>query len=98
MIDLNRARLETPGCQHVTHFNNAGAALMPEPVLAATLDHLHREAQVGGYEAADQMTAELNEFHDVTADLLNCHPTEIAFVENATCAWDMAWAACRTGW
>jgi cysteine desulfurase / selenocysteine lyase len=93
MIDLNRARQETPGCQHVTHFNNAGAALMPQPVLAVTLDHLHREAQIGGYEAADKMTAELTEFYKVTADLLNCHPDEIAFVENATRAWDMAFYA-----
>jgi cysteine desulfurase / selenocysteine lyase len=95
MIDLNRARQETPGCQHVTHFNNAGAALMPQPVLVATLDHLHREARSGGYEAADKMAAELTEFYEVTAGLLNSHPDEIAFVENATRAWDMsrAWVA-----
>jgi cysteine desulfurase / selenocysteine lyase len=93
MIDLNRARQETPGCQHMTHFNNAGAALMPQPVLTATLDHLHREAQIGGYEAADKMAAELNQFYEVTADLLNCHPEEIAFIENATRAWDMAFYA-----
>jgi cysteine desulfurase / selenocysteine lyase len=93
MIDLNRARQETPGCQHVTHFNNAGAALMPQPVLAATLDHLHREARSGGYEAADKMAAELNQFYEVTAGLLNCHQDEIAFVENATRAWDIAFYA-----
>ena len=93
MIDLNRAWRETPGCQHVTHFNNAGAALMPQPVLTATLDHLHREAQLGGYEAADKMAAELTEFYEVTAGLLNCHQDEIAFMENATRAWDMAFYA-----
>jgi cysteine desulfurase / selenocysteine lyase len=93
MIDLSRARRETPGCQHVTHFNNAGAALMPEPVLATMLDYLQLEAQIGGYEAADQMAAELNGFHDVTASLLNCRPDEIAFAENATRAWDMAFYA-----
>jgi len=67
MIDLDRARRETPGCQQVTHFNNAGAALMPEPVLAATLNHLRREAQIGGYEAADKMAAELAQFYETTA-------------------------------
>ena len=32
----------------------------------------------------------MERFYDVTARLLNCQPDEIAFVENATRAWDMA--------
>jgi len=39
-IDVQRARRETPGCENVLHFNNAGAALMPQPVLHATIGHL----------------------------------------------------------
>ena len=34
-IDLQQARRDTPGCTTVLHFNNAGAALMPQPVLDA---------------------------------------------------------------
>jgi cysteine desulfurase / selenocysteine lyase len=45
MIDLEQARHETPGCQHVTHLNNAGASLMPDPVLRAVTDHLELEAR-----------------------------------------------------
>jgi selenocysteine lyase/cysteine desulfurase len=44
MIDLERARRETPGCEHVIHLNNAGASLMPDPVLRAVTDHLELEA------------------------------------------------------
>ena len=53
-IDVARARRETPGCAHVLHFNNAGASLMPQPVLDALLNHLRLEARRGGYEGMDE--------------------------------------------
>ena len=36
-LDLARLRAETPGSAHRMHLNNAGAALMPQPVLDAML-------------------------------------------------------------
>ena len=51
-FDIERARRDTPAASQVLHFNNAGAALMPEPVLRAQLDHLQLEVKIGGYEAA----------------------------------------------
>ena len=43
MIDLERLRAETPGFRNVIHFNNAGAALMPQPVVDAVIGHLRLE-------------------------------------------------------
>ncbi|MBK9074384.1 MAG: aminotransferase class V-fold PLP-dependent enzyme [Flavobacteriales bacterium] len=54
-IDVPLARKLTPGCAHVLHFNNAGASLMPDPVIAAVKDQLDLEARTGGYEAAFAM-------------------------------------------
>lgn len=88
--DLARAREETPGCGEVLHFNNAGAALMPEPVLEATVDHLRLEARIGGYEAAARSRDALERVYDAAAALVGCAREEIAVVENATRAWDMA--------
>ncbi len=90
MIDVQRARRDTPGCERVLHFNNAGAALMPGPVLDTVIGHLRREADIGGYEAAEEAADRLEAVYESAAALLNCRPDEVAVVENATRAWDMA--------
>jgi selenocysteine lyase/cysteine desulfurase len=92
-IDVARARRETSGCANVLHFNNAGSALMPQPVLDATVDYLNLEAAIGGYEAADREDATIEHFYDAASSMLGCHRDEIAFIENATRAWDMAFYA-----
>ena len=93
MFDIQRARRETPGCENVRHFNNAGASLPPAPVLDAVLKHLEREAQIGGYEAESEAHTELERVYDALARLLGCDRGEIAVVENATRAWDMLFYA-----
>lgn len=96
-FDLDRARRETPGCAEVLHLNNAGAALLPRPVLDATIAHLELEARIGGYEAADRAHDATERVYGAAAALLGCAPDEIAFVENATRAWDMAFYAVPLG-
>jgi cysteine desulfurase/selenocysteine lyase len=91
--EVARLRAETPACERVVHFNNAGASLMPDPVYQATAGHLRLEREVGGYEAAERAAGALSRFYGAVAALLGSEPDEIAYVENATRAWDMAFYA-----
>ena len=93
MIDLDRLRAETPGIRQNpggAYLHNAGAALMPDVVLNAQKDHLDLEAAIGGYAAATREAARLDAVYDSVARLLKASREEIALVENATVAWQMA--------
>jgi len=90
LIDVEAVRADTPACETLVHFNNAGASLMPRPVFDAVRRHLELENEVGGYEAERRAADDLGAFYTEFARLLNAHPDEIAYVENATRAWDMA--------
>jgi selenocysteine lyase/cysteine desulfurase len=90
MIDIAAVRADTPACERLIHLNNAGASLPPRPVSEAVNGHLALEAGIGGYEAADRAHEALEGFYASFARLLNCEASEIAYVENATRAWDMA--------
>ena len=93
MLDIPRLRAETPGIANRVHLNNAGAALMPQPVLDTQIEHLRREAAIGGYEAKDEALERVDGVYRSIARLLNCAPDEIALMENATVAWQAAFGA-----
>ena len=89
--EIARVRADTPGCARVAHFNNAGSSLPPQPVLDAHIAHLRREAEIGGYEAQEEAQARIDAVYASVARLIGAAgPDEIALVENATRAFDMA--------
>lgn len=94
-FDIDHARKDTPACTDLTHFNNAGASLMPTPVTEALHSYLQSEADIGGYETQALYAESLDNIYHSAARLLNCRADEIAYIENATRAWNMAFYALK---
>ena len=89
-IDLAAVRADTVGCETRTHLDNAGSSLPPRPVTDAVIAHLRREEMVGGYAAEAEHLAALEDTYDACAQLIGATRDEIALVESATSAWQMA--------
>jgi selenocysteine lyase/cysteine desulfurase len=89
-IDVEQVRLDTAGCEGVVHLNNAGSSLPPRPVVDAVIGHLRLEERLGGYEAAAAASERIESTYGSLAELIGAGRDEIAVIENATRAWDMA--------
>ena len=89
-IDVEAVRSDTVGCHSRTHLDNAGSSLPPRAVMECVIAHLRREEEVGGYEAENQNRALLDDTYDACAELIGAAREEIALVESATTAWQMA--------
>ena len=94
-MDIQQLRSDTPGCQQRIHLNNAGAALMPNPVVRAIQDHIVLESRIGGYEAADARQDAVQAAYRSVADLIGAQPRNIAFTENATASFIQALSSTR---
>ena len=90
---MDQIRADTPAASHLAYLHNAGAALMPATVVAAMKQHIDLESEIGGYAAADRESERLDAVYGSVARLLNAAPDEIALMENATVAWQMAFYA-----
>jgi cysteine desulfurase len=87
VIDRDRARADTPGCLRRVFLDSAGSSLPPEPVVEAVVGHLRREAEFGGYVAAEERAGDLAGLRVSVARLLGTAPDCIALTDSATRAW-----------
>jgi selenocysteine lyase/cysteine desulfurase len=96
-MDVDALRALTPGCAHRVHLNNAGAGLLSQPTLDVMLAHLRREAEIGGYEAADAAQDDIAAVYTAVAELVGGSADEVALFDNATRAWNAAFYSVPLG-
>ncbi len=89
MIDIDRLRADTPGVRTVTHFNNAGASLMPASVIETVRSYLDDEIAFGGYETYRSRADQIEGVYGSLARLIGARRSEVALADAATRAWDL---------
>ncbi|MGW0245419.1 aminotransferase class V-fold PLP-dependent enzyme [Nocardia goodfellowii] len=90
MLDESRVRAETPGCgsdSGTVFLDSAGSSLPSQVVLDTVIGHLRREAEVGGYRAANERLEDLAAVKTDIGTLINADPSCIALSDSATRAW-----------
>lgn len=92
-VAVQALRAQTPGTQHVTHFNHAGASLPSAATLEAVRAHLWREATMGPMEAGVAAREQTESARTLAARLFNAQSAEIALTTGNSQAWGSAFAA-----
>ncbi|UUC43913.1 aminotransferase class V-fold PLP-dependent enzyme [Flavobacterium cerinum] len=92
-LNLDQIRQDTPNCLDKLYFNNAGASLMPKPVVAKIQEYLIEEEKYGGYAAFDRNSDAIQQFYNETAQMIDAAPHNIAFAHSATDAYAKALSA-----
>jgi len=87
----------TGGGGAFTHLNAAGAGLMPASVVAAIKSHLDLEARRGVHWAAADARGAIEETRILAARLIGVAPTHLAFGEQASRLWALAFASMPLG-
>ena len=74
-VDVARARADTPGRRVASPTSTTPAPrCRPRPVLDAVIEHLRREAEIGGYEAAAERADRVEHTYDAIARLIGAQP------------------------
>lgn len=92
-LDVGALRRHTPGCESVLHLDHAGSSLPPQPVVDAVIEHLQLEARWGGYRAEQERSEDIQAVYQAVAQLIGSDADEVALVESATRAWQLAVSA-----
>ncbi|MEE2059690.1 aminotransferase class V-fold PLP-dependent enzyme [Rhodococcus artemisiae] len=87
MLDVQQARRDTPGCFERVFLDSAGSSLPPTPVVDTVVAHLLREAEVGGYAAANERLGDLAEVKASLGRLFGVDATSVALSDSASRAW-----------
>jgi len=90
-IDVDAMRAETPGCHARAFLLSAGSSLPTRTTLDAVVGHLHLEADLGGYAAADRVVDVLEAGRADLAALVGGAADEIALATSDSAAWMKAW-------
>ncbi|MGX1812007.1 aminotransferase class V-fold PLP-dependent enzyme [Nocardia sp. NPDC055321] len=87
MVNISRLRADTPGCEGQVFLDSAGSSLPPRIVVDTAIDHLRREAEIGGYRAANERLGDLAAVKTAIGTLINADPANIALSDSASRSW-----------
>ena len=86
-LNIDALRAATPGCEATAFLSNAGSALSTTATIDAVKRHLDREAQIGGYAAADEAHDIFTAARAGLATLIGGASHEIALTMSDSTAW-----------
>ncbi|MRH86808.1 aminotransferase class V-fold PLP-dependent enzyme [Nocardia sp. SYP-A9097] len=87
MVNIARLRADTPGCEGQVFLDSAGSSLPPRIVVDTAIAHLRREAEIGGYRAANERLDDLSGVKTAIGQLINAPAEAIALSDSASRSW-----------